>query len=149
MLDEGANRVRLKIGPLSSCAARAWLAYANEALDQVIGVPLPFAVPAEVVSEFRSYLDAWSTAANGLEFIWSGEVEAARARTLMTYWLNIAQFMADGKIASRPIMTADAEGFYEALVEAILAALAAEEPVARVIDEQWPWRAEAVVTSCD
>lgn len=140
--------MRVTIGPLPSGAATEWLTYANETLDHVRGAPLPFAVPPEVVEEFRSYLNAWTAtactaAADGVEFVWSGEAEAHRVRVLMTYWLNIARFLADGKLASRPVMTAAIENFYEAVVASILSALAEEEPVARVIEERWPLREPA------
>jgi hypothetical protein len=140
---EGARPLRLTLGPLPGDAARAWLRYADDALERVRQSPRPFAMPPEVVAEFRSYLDAWATAATAEVFSWKGEADAARVRTLMTYWLNMAQFMADGVIEDRPMMTPPAEDFYEAVVTMILAALGDEEPAAEVIGERWPLRASA------
>jgi hypothetical protein len=130
--------MRLEVGPFPSAGGREWIAQAR-GLVQILRVnaPMPFAVPAEVLDEFEAYFEDWDRAAGEDPFVWSREVDPVVLRALMTYWFNLAQFLADHP-ENQPPGSIEARLFYRTLVAAVLAAWVAQEPDAAVLQERWP-----------
>jgi len=132
--------MRLELGPFSSAGGREWVAQARSLVALLrAGPALPFAVPPEVLDVFEWDLDEWDRAAGEEPFVWSTEVEVDVLRTLMRYWVNLAQYLAENP-HHRPPGTAEAQAFYRRLSSAILDALVAEDPGSAVLGERWPQR---------
>lgn len=130
--------VRLEIGPFPSAGGREWIAQARLLVRMVRGgAPMPFAVPPEVLDEFEEYFVDWERAASADLFVWSREVDLAILRTLVTYWLNLAQMLADHP-ENQPPGSAEARVFYRTLSAAILGQLVREDPASAVLEERWP-----------
>ena len=130
--------VRLEIGPLPSAGGQAWLDQCRVLVSglRAHGAGL-FVVPPEVLEEFDRYFDDWEQAVATDPFVWSREVDRGALRTLMTYWLNLAQALVDHpeQLAG---MAPEGVEFYRRLVSAILEAMVADDPSARTLQERWP-----------
>jgi hypothetical protein len=131
--------MRLDVGPFPSAGGREWIAQA-QGLVRILRVnaPMPFAVPPEVLDEFESYFEDWVVAAGTEPFVWSRDVDPVVLRALMTYWFNLAQFLADHP-ENQPPGSLEARVFYRNLVAAVLASWVAQEPDAKVLEERWPY----------
>ena len=130
--------MRLEIGPFPSVGGLEWIAQARFLVEVVrSGAPMPFAVPPEVLDEFERYFDDWADAAGRESFVWSREVDVALLRPLMTYWLNLAQMLADHP-EHQPPGSVEARVFYRNLVAAILERVATEDASFAVLQERWP-----------
>jgi hypothetical protein len=132
--------VRLDIGPIPSDGAQEWIDQARFLVGLLrAGVAeLPFAVPPEVLDEFDTYFADWEIAAKADPFSWSREVDLVALRTLMQYWLNLAQMLAD-RPENQPPGSPEARIFYRTLVAAILAELVAADPDSAPLQERWPF----------
>ena len=130
--------MRLEIGPFPSAGGQEWIAQARLLVHFLrAGAPMPFSVPPEVLDEFERYFDDWERAAEVEPFVWSREVDLVLLRTLVTYWLNLAQMLADHP-ERQPAGSDEARVFYRTLSAAILAELVREDPDSRVLEERWP-----------
>ena len=132
--------MRIKVGPFPSAGGQEWLQQARAYVVALRrGHSLPFSVPTEVLDVFDRHLDEWAVLARTDPFEWSAEVDVVELRTLMTYWVNLAQYLAD-----HPELQSggppEATRFYVDLTNAILGALTAEDEDARVLQERWPAR---------
>jgi hypothetical protein len=130
--------VRLDIGPIPSEGAQEWIDQARFLVRLLrAGAEMPFAVPPEVLDEFDRYFDDWEVAAKSDPFVWSREVDLVTLRTLMQYWLNLAQMLADHP-ENQPPGSPEARVFYRSLAAAILAELVASDPDSAPLQERWP-----------
>jgi hypothetical protein len=130
--------MRLEVGPFPSAGGQEWIVQARGLVRGLRSTPgLPFTVPAEVLDEFEAYFEEWGRAASSEPFVWSREIDLTALRTLMTYWVNLAQYLADHP-ENVPSGSSEARAFYRNLSAGILAALAAEDPAAKVLQERWP-----------
>lgn len=131
--------MRLEIGPLPAAGGREWIDQARLLVGFLrAGAPMPFAVPSEVLDDFERYFGDWERAAETEPFVWSREVDLVALRTLMQYWLNLAQMLADHP-EFQPEGSLEARVFYRNLSSAILAALVAEDPDSAPLQERWPY----------
>lgn len=132
--------MRLDIGPIPSDGAQEWIDQARflVGLLQAGVAELPFAVPPEVLEEFETYFVDWEIAAKSDAFVWSREVDLVALRTLMQYWLNLAQMLADHP-EFQPSGSDEARVFYRRLVAAILDELVRADPDSAPLRERWPF----------
>lgn len=130
--------MRLEIGPLPAAGGQEWIAQARLLVSFLrAGVSMPFAVPTEVLDDFESYFADWEEVAATEPFVWTREVDLVALRSLMQYWLNLAQMLADHP-ENQPPGSPEARVFYRNLSAAILAALVAEDPDSAPLQERWP-----------
>ena len=130
--------MRLEIGPFPAAGGREWVAQARLLVGFVrAGVPMPFAVPPEVLDEFERYFEDWDEAAAVEPFVWSREIDLGVVHPLMTYWFNLAQMLADHP-EHQPAGSIEAREFYRHLVQAILGRLAEADPAFAVLADRWP-----------
>jgi hypothetical protein len=129
--------VHVQIGPLPAAGAKAWIERARQLLDLVPKIEgLAFVVPTEVLAELDDDLAGWQLAAEHDPFVWSREVDALTLRTRLTYWLNLTQSLVD---VTAPRSAPESETFYLAVVDALLDALATEDPDgAAALRARWP-----------
>jgi hypothetical protein len=131
--------MRLDIGPFTADGGQEWIAQARFLVRLIRKHQvMPFQVPPEVLDEFESYFEDWERASATEPFCWSREVEVGTLRTLMTYWLNLAQMLADHP-EQQPPGSPEARAFYRTLSSAILAALVEADPASAAIAERWPF----------
>lgn len=134
----GTTTVQLDIGPFPAAGGHEWIAQARMLIGFLRGgVPMPFAVPPEVLDEFERYFEDWDEAAEVEPFVWSREVDLVLLRTLMTYWFNLTQLLVDHP-ENQPPGSGEARVFYRTLVGAILAQLTREDPASAALEERWP-----------
>jgi hypothetical protein len=113
--------VLIELGPYRSSAARAWLTNARQLIEFAAAHrgQLPFSLPLEVIEELQWYLQEWETAASKTdEFRWSGEVDAAAMRKLLTYWLNLARVANERD--ELPVSSEPGSEFYPSVVGTII-----------------------------
>jgi hypothetical protein len=143
--------VHVELGPLPSSSALAWIERAREILGEVrsSGGQVPrsesVALGADVLDAFSDYLDGWQKAAEaGPVFRWSGDAEPEVVEYLLHAWFNLANTLrARAEREQLPAPSPEAHDFYQALVTALLDALAAEgrEPTRAFAEELrafWP-----------
>ena len=131
--------MRLDIGPLPAEGAQEWIDQARFLVRLLrAGAPMPFAVPPEVLDDFETYFVDWEIAAKAEAFVWSRDVDLAALRTLMQYWLNLAQMLADHP-ENQPPGSIEARVFYRNLVAAILDELVAADPDSAPLKARWPF----------
>lgn len=128
------DTVRVKIGPVPAAATIAWTENTRRVVAAVRANPekVPFAVPVTVLEDFDSYLDEWQREARDHDpFVWEGESDTARVKSLVQYWVNI-DALSDDDMARLGVEWSppEAEPFFEALVEAVIAGLAGESETA-------------------
>lgn len=131
--------MRLEIGPLPAAGGQEWIDQARLMVGLLrAGAQMPFAVPPEVLDDFERYFIDWERAAETDPFVWTREVDLVALRTLMQYWLNLAQMLADHP-EYQPPGSPEARVFYRNLSGAILAELVAEDPDSAPLQERWPY----------
>lgn len=138
--------IRIEIGPVSAVSARAWLDVARPHMKSIreLRRELPFQLPDDVADVFEFYLDEWAQVASGQDrFHWVSAVDPDELARLMHYWFNVAQFMAsDGPKWDLEPAPSEADDFYVALVDSVLAALTADGPHVAVFSDRlrsvWP-----------
>lgn len=130
--------MRLDIGPIPSDGAQEWIDQARFLVGLLrAGAEMPFAVPPEVLDDFETSFADWEVAAKADPFVWSRDVDLVALRTLMQYWLNLAQMLAD-RPENQPSGSPEARVFYRTLVAAILDELVAADPDSAPLRERWP-----------
>jgi CheY-like chemotaxis protein len=135
--------VELRVGPVSSTAARVWVANTTTILDAVVERPdvLGEVVPADVVALFRSLLSRWAEIAVGGEFHWVARASASDISRIIEYWAMIDR-MTDEQLAALGIHWSPPDGaaFFRALTVGVLEALSLHEETQRLasmLAEQW------------
>lgn len=120
----------VEVGPVPSGSVVAWVTYARTVVDdlQDTAEDFPTPVPADTLAVFAGFLDEWEAEARRCDtFRWSADVEPEAVEYFVHAWFTIAQRLA-ASAERRGIVLAPEEGeaFYQALVTAVLDALAAE-----------------------
>jgi CheY-like chemotaxis protein len=146
--------VQISFGPVPAESARVWVENARVVLDGVrrAGDELPVELPPEIESAFRSYLDEWDAVATREDpFEWSADIDRDHARHLVVYFFSLLSL--DDELWAQhglPFTPPEAQPFINALSDAVISALAAEdEEVGPSIAASWPtgeihrpWRAD-------
>lgn len=136
----------MQIGPVSATSVTAWVGYARQALDGVVGDPGSDGVglPDDTVETFVAYLDDWEAAATGVEEMrWEHEVPADEAEYLSHAFFRVANNLA-ARSEERGYAEAppESEAFYRMLVSSFLRALEAEGQASLEFSEHlrsfWP-----------
>jgi diguanylate cyclase (GGDEF)-like protein len=136
-------RVRLTIGEVSSSSALAWLGYASGVLDEVVDGALDVSVPPAIIEAMRGRITAWAVAASaGPVFRWDADEDAEVVAAIVRHWLPVAEAL-DRRAAVEGVRAPVASTpFYDALVPALLSAMAAAdedlESVAVQLVRSWP-----------
>ncbi|MDQ1436719.1 MAG: hypothetical protein QOK43_348 [Acidimicrobiaceae bacterium] len=130
--------VQVRIGPVQSEAALAWLNYARSVVEA-----MSRQLPIQVAASFAGYLEEWIGAAHGETFVWEGRAEPEEVEYLLHAWFNLARAVAEQRERTgEPIRPVEGEVFYKALVNALLDALRSENRATAEFVEQlapfWP-----------
>jgi len=141
--DEG-DSVEIRVGPVPSSAALAWVTNTRRLLDALERDPevLDDPVPDDVLALFRSFLSQWEqVAAAGPEFRWVARAGADEVLRAVTYWAAVDD-MTDEQLARLGVGWAppEAEPFFHALTGGVLASLRRHDETRRLaarLGEQW------------
>jgi hypothetical protein len=145
---EGDQWVRVTVGPLDVTAAREWLHHAHWALDQLEGGHLvPGEMSPAVIALMRDYVHRWSIAAMDTDaFVWVADEDAELLGIMMARWHRVSSELVAAAAEGRLVISPAGAAFSQALVHAILVALAARSeegatPVAAAaLAQDWPNR---------
>jgi hypothetical protein len=137
--------MRVQVGPVPSGSVLIWVAYARTVLAQSLAHPGAHPpMPSEAIDAFESFLDEWDdVAGQGTEFVWIADVDPERVEYLAHVWFQVAARLAsEAEVRGFPLSPPEGEEFYQALVSAILDALAYEGrslfEFSEQLREQWP-----------
>ncbi len=137
--------MRVHVGPVPSGSVIIWIAYARTVLAQSLAHPGTHApLPTEAVDAFEGFLDRWEdTASVGTEFVWTADVDPERVEYLAHVWFQLAARLAsEAEARGFPLAPPEGEEFYQALVRALLDALAQEGrsllEFSEQLREDWP-----------
>jgi DNA-binding response OmpR family regulator len=141
--------VEVRVGPVSSAAARAWVPNTQKILDAVRTHPevLERAIPADVIELFYSLLKQWGEIASTTEeFRWAARASTTDVSRIVEYWAVIDR-MTDDQLELLGIHWSPPEGevFFRVLTEGVLQALGRHEETKRLaslLGEQWAPRPE-------
>ncbi len=136
--------IHVRVGPVSSQAARVWVANTRKIIDAVAAHPeiVGETIPGDVIELFRSFLDQWDgVAANTSEFRWVARANPADVSRIVNYWAAI-DLMTDEQLDRLGIQWAPPEGepFFHALTAGVLDALKRHEETRQLaarLGEQW------------
>jgi len=135
---ETADEVEVRLGPVPSAAARAWVTNTRQilgALQQnpdVIGGP----ITEPVMAMFGRFLDAWETVAQDTDvFFWTGRADPQEVQKVVEEWARIDS-MDDVALTALGCDWAPPEGqvFFAALAAAVVDALADHEDTRRLAE---------------
>jgi diguanylate cyclase (GGDEF)-like protein len=118
------NTVTLRVGPVSSASAMAWLEHTAELLDFVKSSPSGFLIiPPGVSGAIDAYLTRWTEVAASTDpFLWTGSEDPNILRAVAHYWFRLSELRAQREFLEIEPPAA-AYPFNEALISAILVAL--------------------------
>lgn len=123
--------MHLRLGPLSSEGAEAWTTGTLALLDALDGCAnLPFALPEEMVAQYRSILVRMRAQAQASEtFFWECDTTLEDLKPVVTYWVNIGN-LSDATLEALGGQWASpaGEAFHSELLAALLEQLEVEEP---------------------
>ena len=136
--------VEVRVGPVSSAAARVWVPNTQRILDAVRAHPevLERAIPSDVIELFYSFLKQWDEIASTTEeFRWAARASTSDVSRIVEDWAVIDR-MTDEQLELLGIHWSPAEGeiFFRALTEGVLQALGRHEETRRLaslLGEQW------------
>ncbi|MGH7856336.1 MAG: response regulator [Candidatus Binatia bacterium] len=143
--------MEVRVGPVSSAAARVWVANTRKILDAVEAHPeeLGERVPEDIFGLFRSFLDEWDAVATSTEeFRWVARANAEDVSRIVGYWAAIDS-LTDTQLDRLGIHWSPPEGesFFTELTTGVLEALRRHDATSRLaarLDEQWaPYRRDA------
>jgi EAL domain-containing protein (putative c-di-GMP-specific phosphodiesterase class I) len=142
----GDQWVRVTVGPLDVVAARDWLDHAHWALDELeAGRLLPGELSPAVIALMRDYVHRWSIAAMDPDaFVWMADEDAELLGAMMTRWHRVSGALVHAARRGTLLISPAAAAFSQALVQSILAALAAHRDddgqaiPAAALAQQWP-----------
>jgi CheY-like chemotaxis protein len=143
--------VDIRVGPVSSESARAWVANTCEILAAVRAHPevLDEPVPDDVLDLFESFLEEWGAVAADTEvFRWVARADVAQVQRIVEHWAAVDR-MSDEQLAELGVHWSgpEARPFFHALTAGVLDAVAAREEMRQLADTlsgQWPLAAEDV-----
>jgi CheY-like chemotaxis protein len=141
--------VDIRVGPVTSGAARAWVANTSEILAAIRAHPevLDEPVPDDVLELFETFLVEWGEVAADTEvFRWAARADVARVQRLVEHWAAVDR-MSDEQLAVLGVQWSppEARPFFLALTAGVLEAVAAREEMRQLADTlagQWPNAAE-------
>lgn len=134
--------VEVRVGPVSSGAARAWVANSKKIAAAVADHPEVIEVSDEILDTLRSLLDDWEAIARGSgEFVWKARIDRDQLTTLVEEWANIDD-MSDDQLQQLGVAWSppEAKPFFQALTDGVLGALQRHEHTQRLaarLSEQW------------
>ena len=140
--------VTLRVGPVSSASAVAWLEHAGALLDVVRSPRSGYlSIPPGVWGAIDSYMARWAEVAASTDpFLWTGREDPNILRAVAHYWFELTEMRAEREVLELPPPAA-VYAFNEALISAILVALtvgADGELEAEAIAYQRSWRATPI-----
>lgn len=143
---EEARSVEFRVGPVSSAAARTWIANTRRILAAVAAHPEVVEVPGEVLDLFQSLLDQWeAVAVASEEFVWVARANLDEVNQVIEHWAVI-DAMTDDQLERLGVHWSPPGGqpFFEALTSGVLRALERREETRRLatrLAQQWaPYR---------
>jgi CheY-like chemotaxis protein len=136
--------IEIHVGPVSSKAARVWVANTTKIIDAVAAHPevLGHTIPPNVIDLFRSFLQQWEAiAASTEEFRWVARAQPDEVNHVVNEWAVIDS-MTDDQVARLGVAWSPPEGapFFTALTTGVLTALRRHEETQRLAErlgEQW------------
>lgn len=136
--------VEIRLGPVDSGAARAWVDNTSLIVAAVRAHPevLDEPVPDDVLDQFVALLDMWRTTAGATEdFYWTGRGDAVDVETLVDWWARIDRLSPD-QLAKLGVHWSPPEGepFFRALTTCVMDAISARrdmEALMAVLKHQW------------
>jgi len=138
------DEVRVRVGPVPSAAALAWVDNSRTIIDAFVAHPEVLDEPLDAADATRFYqlLDLWRQVASGEEtFCWVATAEVAEVERLVRVWATLDN-VSDEQLArvgctwSPP----EAKPFFESLTGGVLAALERHEEtrqLARSLGTKW------------
>ena len=143
--------VEIRVGPVTSAAARVWVENTSKIIAAVRARPdvLEEAVPDDVLDLFESFLEEWAAVAADTEvFRWVARADVAQVQRLVEHWAAMDR-MSDEQLEALGVHWSPPEGapFFRALTAGVLDAIAAREGMRQLADtlsRQWPEAADEV-----
>jgi DNA-binding NarL/FixJ family response regulator len=138
--------VEVRVGPVRSAAARAWIDNTTAILTAVRAHPevLDRPVPEDVLDLFDRFLSSWRevAATETEDFYWVARGNVAEVRRLVENW-TVIDLMSDEQLDALGIHWSGPEGqpFFHALTAGVLRALERHEEtqeLAARLSTQWP-----------
>ena len=130
LVDHWANpeaHVHIRLGPVASAAARAWIHNTRRILSALRLQPdvLDEALPDDAIDAFERFVQLWDEAnRDSDEFVWSARAPVSEVRRLVEWWAAI-DAMSDDQLSALGVHWAPPEGepFFRALTAGVLDAL--------------------------
>jgi DNA-binding NarL/FixJ family response regulator len=136
--------VELRLGPVDSAAARAWVDNTSTIMAALRAHPdiLAEPVPDEVLQVFEGFLATWRALASATQdFYWAARAEVAEVERLVDCWARIDR-MSDQQLETLGVHWSGPEGepFFRALTACVIDAVSSRremESLAAVLAGQW------------
>jgi len=138
------STIEVRVGPVSTAAARVWVANTMKIIDAVAAHPevLGASIPDDVIDLFRTFLEQWRVIAeDGGEFRWVARARPADVERIVSHWAVI-DAMTDEQLDELGVAWSPPEGavFFEALTTGVLEAMDRHEDTKRLAERvgaQW------------
>jgi hypothetical protein len=133
---------RLRVGPVPTDGAHAWIDNTLELLDALERSPLlPFALSDDTVDDMRHHLRGLRSLVDrgAPEIAWECEADGPELRSLLTYWVNIGQ-LSEETLRAAGVGWASDEGerFHARLLRSVIDGLAPiDAPYAERLERAW------------
>lgn len=141
--------VEVRVGPVSSVAARTWIANSKRISAAVADHPEVVDVDPDVLGLLRELLDEWEDVARSSgEFVWVARADRDELTRIVEEWAAI-DGMTPEQLSQLGVAWSPPEGqpFFQALTDGVLGALERHEGTRRLaarLTEQWaPYREDA------
>lgn len=145
-VDGHGDEVEVRVGPVSSVAARTWIANSQQISAAVADHPETLEVDSAVLDLLRELLDEWESLARGSgDFMWVARADRDELTRVVEEWAVIDS-MTDDQLDQLGVAWSPPEGqpFFQALTDGVLGALERHEGTRRLaarLSEQWaPYR---------
>ncbi len=145
------STMEISIGPVSSDAARVWVANSRRILEAAVAHPeiSGSQMPADVVTILEGFLSEWARIAETTEeFRWVARSSPADVRRVIEHWAVI-DGMSDEQLAALGVHWSPPEGapFFEAVASGVVTALQQHDSTyglaERLVEQFAPFRAPA------
>jgi CheY-like chemotaxis protein len=141
--------VDIRVGPVTSASARAWVANTCEIVAAIRANPgvLDEPVPEDVLELFERFLEEWGAVAEETEvFRWAARADVAAVQRMVEHWAAVDR-MSDEQLSALGVHWSppEARPFFLALTAGVLDAIAAREEMRQLADTlagQWPTAAD-------